>query len=285
MKTTPSIDQTWYERFYGETPQTDLIVAPEIVQRYATLRHAGLFHLERVHERVGDVRGKRCLCLGCGTETSTVLFALKGAEMWALDLAVEALRRQRLMAQANGTDVRTHHVASSCDALPFPDDSFDVVIGIGILHHLQDDLDTPTSEVARVLKKDGHAVFEEPIARSRLLWRLRTWMPVPWPVDSSPQCRPLRASALDCLAKHFHVEADPFHFLGRLNRLLLPGRPFEFAPRWKKWMLYAVHYLDHLLLRLPGLASLGSVVVLDLRPVRSHLARLRCDALGADSTA
>ena len=265
MSTGSSIDQAWYNRFYGEPADPRLVLAPEIVERYRRLRQPRIFHLERVHQLAGDLRGRRCLYIGCGVEASAVLFAMKGAELWALDLAVEALRRQKQMALANGTEGRSHFVASPCERLPFRSGSFDVVIGIGILHHLQDDLDAPCSELARVLKTNGRAVFEEPIARSRMLQRIRSWLPVPPPRDASPRCRPLMPDALDVFARHFHVDAEFFLFLGRLNRLLLGGQPLELAPPWKRWMAQSLHYIDTLLLRIPGLDRLAGVVVLDLR--------------------
>jgi len=260
---TELVDQAWYERFYGDSRDSDLAVPPAIIRRYEQARHRMLFPLETLHHCVGDVRDKTCLYLGCGAETSTVLFALKGAKVWALDLAVEALRRQKLMAVANGTDARTHAVVSSCDALPFRDESFDVVIGIGILHHLQHDLDTPCAEVARVLRRDGRAVFSEPITRSRVLQRVRGWLPISRPRDASPQCRPLAAAALDHFGRHFLVNVHAFGFLSRLSRFVLPGQPLEFAPGWKRGVVYLIHALDSVLLRLPGLARLGGVVILN----------------------
>jgi SAM-dependent methyltransferase len=277
MSTSPDIDQAWYNRFYGEEPDSELVVPPEIVRRYRVLRHPDLFHLERLHQLVGDVRGKKCLYIGCGLEGSTILLALKGAEIWALDVAVEALRRQRTMGRTNGTDTRSHYAACACEHLPFRNESFDLVIGIGIWHHLQDDLDTPCSEVARVLKKDGHAVFSEPIARSRLLQRVRECLPIPRLRDASPQCRPLLASGLSCFARHFRVKADFFGFLGRLDRLLLGGQPLEFAPRWKQWATYFFHYVDHLLFHIPRADRLAGVVVLNLR---GHVRRSRRGARG-----
>ena len=43
----------------------------------------------------------------------------------------------------------------------FPDNSFDVVTGSAILHHLN--IENCYQELHRILKKDGHAVFKEPM--------------------------------------------------------------------------------------------------------------------------
>ena len=48
--------------------------------------------------------------------------------------------------------------------LDFPDNTFDMVFGTGILHHL--DTETAVKELYRVLKPDGEIVFGEPLARN-----------------------------------------------------------------------------------------------------------------------
>ncbi len=48
--------------------------------------------------------------------------------------------------------------------LEFPDNTFDIVFGTGILHHL--DFETALREIFRVLKKDGEMVFLEPLGRN-----------------------------------------------------------------------------------------------------------------------
>jgi SAM-dependent methyltransferase len=45
--------------------------------------------------------------------------------------------------------------------MSFPDDSFDLVFGSGIIHHL--DIDRALGEIARVLRPGGRAVFVEPL--------------------------------------------------------------------------------------------------------------------------
>jgi SAM-dependent methyltransferase len=46
-------------------------------------------------------------------------------------------------------------------AMPFPDDSFDLVVGRAILHHL--DYETALDEIRRVLRPGGGALFIEPL--------------------------------------------------------------------------------------------------------------------------
>ena len=258
-------DKTWYNHFYRDRPpEQDLVVAPEIVDRYSRLTHADIFHVEKWHQLIGDVRGKKVLYIACGVDGSGILLALRGGEVWVLDLAAEALQHQRRMGLANGTAHRTHFIVGSCAHLPFRSASFDVVVGIGIWHHLQEDLDAPCAELARVLKKDGLAVFQEPIERSRFLARLRRYVPIAPPADASPHCRPLGRDALGCFSRRFQVEAYSFGFLARFDRLVDGSTPFEFISWWRRLIIFALQYTDFFLLRTPGLERLAGVVVFRL---------------------
>jgi len=55
----------------------------------------------------------------------------------------------------------------NAEELKFADDYFDIVCGGAILHHL--DLNKALSEIARVLKPDGKAIFVEPLGQILLL--------------------------------------------------------------------------------------------------------------------
>jgi len=51
--------------------------------------------------------------------------------------------------------------AGDAHAMPFPDKSFDLVVGRAILHHL--DLELALKEIHRVLRPGGNAIFIEPL--------------------------------------------------------------------------------------------------------------------------
>jgi ubiquinone/menaquinone biosynthesis C-methylase UbiE len=56
---------------------------------------------------------------------------------------------------------RAEYYVMDAHKLTFPDNTFDVVIGRSILHHL--DLDVAIREIHRVLKPNGKAIFIEPL--------------------------------------------------------------------------------------------------------------------------
>lgn len=108
---------------------------------------------------LGNLKEKKLLDLGCGAGESSVYLALQGAQVYACDIAENFLPIGRALASKFKVEVNFN--AASAGALPYPDDSFDVVYGNGVLHHV--DLESASAEVFRVLKPGGKAVFIEPL--------------------------------------------------------------------------------------------------------------------------
>jgi SAM-dependent methyltransferase len=67
------------------------------------------------------------------------------------------------------------YLTMNAEAMEFSNNSFDVVFGRGILHHL--DLNRAFSEIARVLKPGGFALFTEPMGHNPFLNRYRNKTP------------------------------------------------------------------------------------------------------------
>jgi ubiquinone/menaquinone biosynthesis C-methylase UbiE len=68
--------------------------------------------------------------------------------------------------------------------LHFPDNTFDVVYGAGILHHL--DFERALLEFSRVLKRGGAVVFREPLALNPVAMIVRWLTPHARTVDEQP---------------------------------------------------------------------------------------------------
>jgi ubiquinone/menaquinone biosynthesis C-methylase UbiE len=264
-------DAVWYNDFYKsqkKPEQKNLVIPKEILERYAELPHPELNRLERWHHVIGDIRGKRILFVGCGVETSPVMLALHGGEVWVLDLAEEAITWQKSLAVANGTEERTHYLVGSCYELPAPDAMFDVVVGIGVLHHLQENMEKACSEFTRVLKRDGFAVFEEPISLWRPLKAVRDLLPIARLRDASPICRPLDKYSMSCISRYFSEETYYYAFLSRFDRYIYGDKASEFAAQWQNTLSFCLHLADYFLIGIPGLKRrLASQMVVRLTPL------------------
>src|SRR5262249_10458822 len=109
---------------------------------------------------------------------------------------------------------RVSVLVTSAHDLPLPSNSFDVVFGIAILHHL--DLDAVSREVFRVLRRGGRAIFQEPVRNSKLLVRVREMIPYRAP-DVSPYERPLTDEELRRFSHGFGVSRTRLFSLPFVN--------------------------------------------------------------------
>jgi 2-polyprenyl-3-methyl-5-hydroxy-6-metoxy-1,4-benzoquinol methylase len=113
-----------------------------------------------IFSQLGDIKGKKVLDLGCGLGEGSVFFAIHGAEVTASDLSPEMCNITKEVAALNGVKVSTL-VVSATDLSSIPNDTYDIVYGANMLHHV--DIKQCMTEVHRVLKPGGKAVFWDPV--------------------------------------------------------------------------------------------------------------------------
>jgi ubiquinone/menaquinone biosynthesis C-methylase UbiE len=106
----------------------------------------------------GSAEFGRALEIGAGTGYFGLNLVRAGVirEAVCTDISQGMLDELERSARRNGLDVET----ARCDAqeLPFPDDSFDLVFGHAVLHHLPD-LDAAFREFRRVLRPGARVAF------------------------------------------------------------------------------------------------------------------------------
>lgn len=101
-------------------------------------------------------RGSRVLDIGSGAGTDSLVAAQMVAPegtVTGLDMTEEMLAKARAAARELGQE-NVEFVVGEAEALPFPDESFDVVISNGVID-LIPDKDPVFSEIFRVLRPGG----------------------------------------------------------------------------------------------------------------------------------
>src|SRR5205085_4511782 len=78
-------------------------------------------------------RGKRVLDAGCGIVRHAYYAAHYGAEVWAVDISDAVY-----VAAKNISRTGARVIQADVNHLPFPEESFDLVYSMGVLHHLPD---------------------------------------------------------------------------------------------------------------------------------------------------
>ncbi len=116
-----------------------------------------------VHELVQQwvAPGRTLLDFGCGPGVMSVLLARQGFDVHGFDISSQNVERATQLAQRYGLADRTHFSVQAAEHLSYPDNSFDVIVGVDILHHAE--IGATIRECLRVLKPDGTAVFHEPV--------------------------------------------------------------------------------------------------------------------------
>ena len=117
--------------------------------------------LRLVWERLGTLDGKRILLLGNGSSRKELYFLTQGIELLVVsDLSSEGLRALRGSVDFDGFEDRLLFAAIDALALPFADESFDIVYAYDCVHHFPD-LDRFLGEAFRVLRPGGRAIFRD----------------------------------------------------------------------------------------------------------------------------
>jgi ubiquinone/menaquinone biosynthesis C-methylase UbiE len=101
---------------------------------------------------------ERSLEIGAGTGYFTLNLLQAGVvrEGTCTDISPGMMRTLSANADRLGLSVRT--ARADAESLPFPDESFDLVLGHAVLHHLPD-LDRAFAEFHRVLRPGGYIAF------------------------------------------------------------------------------------------------------------------------------
>ena len=209
-------------------------------------------------ELIGDVRGKRLLDYGCGSGETSLYFAMQGAQVWGFDLsstAIEICRRRFQDFGLPGT-----FDTMDAEALEYADGSFDVVLGVGVMHHV---VKYPRSaaEAARVLRSGGRAVFVETLWDNPVLnWGRKLTL-----LDEQAGDFPLTSAAIRQFARGFNrVTIHRRNLLYMLKRFARPPIMDIRAPLKRRPWLALTYQIDQLLLKIWPLSRLCGEAIIEL---------------------
>lgn len=155
------------------------------------------------YERVSALAspGTTVLEYGCGLGGAAYALAAQGAHVTGIDISATAIETAKRKAAEEGV-VAEFRIADA-ENLPFEDDSFDLICGTGIIHHL--DLEKAIPEIARTLKSGGSAIFYEPLGHNPVLQLYRRLTPQ----SHTPDEHPLLKKDLESFEQYFDtVQAD-----------------------------------------------------------------------------
>lgn len=104
---------------------------------------------------------QRLLDFGCGNGYFGMQYAKVGYDTYGFDISANNVDHASKLARACGFEQRTHFQVGAAEKLDYPDEFFDIIVGVDILHHIE--INQAMDECKRVLKPGGIAIFHEPI--------------------------------------------------------------------------------------------------------------------------
>ncbi len=222
-----------------------------------------------ITERLGNLRGKRLLDVGCGLGEVSVYFAMRGAQVTACDLSSGMLDASNQLAKVNGIKITTH--LTDAEDLRFPTDAqFDIIYAGNLMHHV--DIGRTLSRLKRHLAPGGTLVTWDPLAYNPLI---NIYRRIATQVRTSEE-HPLKWSDIGLFRRHFRNVDTRYFWLTCLAIFLIMALIQRRNPNqerfWKvvikegetwRWLYQPLQQLDRFLLKvLPPLRLLCWNVVI-----------------------
>jgi SAM-dependent methyltransferase len=231
----------WTSRLQREREFHDRRFAHEVRhpqgKYYAAIKDGAIRFNHRLQELARDAD---VLEYGCGIDP--MLFAVGPAARSGTGIDISQVAIDEATQRASTADLRhLRFLTMDAENMTFEAASFDLVFGRGIIHHL--DIERCLTEIARVLRPGGIALFWEPLGHNLLLNAYRQWTPSARTPDEHPLLRP----DFEVARRHFADVA--IDFFGLTTVLSVPVRDTVVGDA----MLGALAALDRGLFRIPGM--------------------------------
>ncbi|MGE3277249.1 MAG: class I SAM-dependent methyltransferase [Vicinamibacterales bacterium] len=159
------IQAYWNARIHDLEMTDHPVGAREFFDDLDDYRFDKLHYLPRLVDFDHGFAGQRLLEVGCGIGTDLVRFARGGARVTGIDLSTTAIDLARQNFALHGVEAEELRVGNG-EALPYPDASFDVVYGHGVIQYTADAA-ALIRECHRVLKPGGTGIF---MVYNRVSW-------------------------------------------------------------------------------------------------------------------
>ncbi|MCX6807932.1 MAG: class I SAM-dependent methyltransferase [Patescibacteria group bacterium] len=191
-------------------------------------------------KQIGEVKNEKILEIGSGPGFLSCWLTRLGANVQGIDVSENFVDIAVKTAKQNNLSNNVHFQVATAEKLPFENESFDIIVGNQILHHLE--IPAASKEIYRVLKSGGRAVFCEPIGFSKKMERFKSWVKKSLNHPDhreTPDEKILNRGDFDILCQNFRqVEWRGFQLFATKIARLIPLPDFIFYPLLKlDWLI------------------------------------------------
>ena len=139
--------------------------------------------VERFENLIASIcNKKKFLEYGCGTGSNSGIWLKFGAILTGIDISEAGIKKAKEWSNQNNKTAEFY--VMNAEKTDFKDNTFDIVAGSGILHHLN--LDSSYAEIARILNSTGSAIFIEPLGHNPIINLYRALTPKMRTEDEHP---------------------------------------------------------------------------------------------------
>jgi ubiquinone/menaquinone biosynthesis C-methylase UbiE len=153
--------------------------------RFENIFYKALYNMYEDFNSIIYKKAKKKIILdyGCGVGSVTEKIAnFYPEKLVGIDISEVSINKAS--ENAKKLNLQIEYSVDNCENLKFKENTFDLVFGSGILHHL--DIDKAINEISRVLKNNGEMIFLEPLGTNPLINLYRKLTPNSRSVDEHP---------------------------------------------------------------------------------------------------
>lgn len=223
-----------------------------IVDRYRECRDWQVHRVECLIRLLTRARPALICDFGCGSGEMATRLGRLGYHVEGYDVSPDVLEVARKRAELDGvSDKVSFAVADGGSSDSMPKGRYDAVLAMSVLHHLP--LEEGLRTFEGLLKPGGRIAFQEPVAYSSALQKVRDKMPVEKEV--SPDERQLNHHDIQRIGEVFEIE--------EIHHFILLHRFWRMMPKFLETTFdYFAIRLDRWLLKIPGLKHFAGAVVI-----------------------
>ena len=184
-----------------------------------------------------NAKNSEILDYGCGIGSS-IEKTIKYSPKKIIGIDISEISINKAKKNAEELKINVDYRVDNCEKTSFENNTFDIVYGTGILHHLQ--TDKCLNEINRILKSNGALIFIEPLGTNPIinLYRKLT------PNSRSKDEHPLVNKDLEYISKKFKKTSIKYY--GFLTLIFFP---FYRSPDRSK-LFKLLSYIDQCLFKL-----------------------------------